>query len=122
MFAYAVGKAQRVLGGLDLSDDRSIGPIYAHCALQRMNKEYRKIGIALPETLYAVEEHKRGESFAGALVLAPLSLPSGPPSRDCKGGLPPKTPINLPNTAQSSAVRPPSACCKSLGHVSTTRG
>jgi putative mRNA 3-end processing factor len=71
VFAYALGKAQRVLRGLDSGDGRSIGPTYAHGAVQRLNEEYRKSGIALPETLYAGEERKRGESFARALVLAP---------------------------------------------------
>ncbi len=47
LFAYPLGKAQRLLAGID----PSIGPIAAHPAVQRYNAIYRGQGIALPETL-----------------------------------------------------------------------
>lgn len=56
--AYPLGKAQRVLAGLD----PSIGPIVAHDSVARYNAIYRGHGIALPET---------AGSGPGALVLSP---------------------------------------------------
>jgi putative mRNA 3-end processing factor len=43
LYAYPLGKAQRVLAALD----RSIGPIRVHPAVERINALYRKQGIAL---------------------------------------------------------------------------
>ncbi|MDZ4746781.1 MAG: DNA ligase-associated DEXH box helicase [bacterium] len=44
--AYALGKAQRLLGTLDTS----IGPFYTHGSVEKMNTMLRANGIALPET------------------------------------------------------------------------
>lgn len=44
LFAYALGKAQRLLAGLD----QSVGPVYAHRDIDAMNDLYRQSGIALP--------------------------------------------------------------------------
>src|SRR5438067_3476149 len=49
LFAYALGKAQRVLAGVD----RTIGPIYTHGAVERLTGIYRDEGIPLPETTHA---------------------------------------------------------------------
>jgi putative mRNA 3-end processing factor len=68
VFAYALGKAQRVLAGLN----PSIGPIWCHGSVESMNAVYRASGIALPPTAYA----GRGDSqrnWGGSLVLAPPS-------------------------------------------------
>ena len=46
LFAYALGKAQRVLAGVDAS----IGPIYAHGPVERYTAIYREGGVALPAT------------------------------------------------------------------------
>jgi putative mRNA 3-end processing factor len=73
VFAYSLGKAQRVLAGVDAA----IGPIYCHGAVERMNDSYRASGVALPPTQYA----GRGESkrdWAGALILAPPSALASP--------------------------------------------
>jgi putative mRNA 3-end processing factor len=73
VFAYALGKAQRILGGIDAS----IGPILCHGAVQRVNEEYRRSGIALPPTAHAgVGSH--GRDWDGALVLAPPSAMGSP--------------------------------------------
>ena len=80
VFGYSLGKAQRIQAGLD----PSIGPIYAHGAVMRMNEAYehtrtarRDVGTpirALPKVTYAGDEKRtRGESFAGALIVAPPS-------------------------------------------------
>jgi putative mRNA 3-end processing factor len=60
LFAYALGKAQRLLAGLD----PSIGPIYLHGAVEKVTNAYREGGVALPATRPA-SEPKRGSSFAG---------------------------------------------------------
>lgn len=65
---YALGKAQRLLAGIDAS----IGPIYCHGAVEACNRDYRQSGVALPETQYA-GTGERGKDFAGSLVVAPPS-------------------------------------------------
>jgi len=69
MFAYALGKAQRVLAGLR---DANIGPIYTHGAIERLNRDYRDSGIAIADTIYA-SELPRGHDFSNGLILAPPS-------------------------------------------------
>ncbi len=68
LFAYALGKAQRLLAGVD----ETIGPILIHGAVNRFVDAYRHAGIAQPTTYYADSEavrHHRGQ----ALVIAPPS-------------------------------------------------
>lgn len=67
IFAYALGKAQRILAGIDAS----IGPIFTHGAVERLNEAYRTSGIPLPETIRATTTAKR--DYAGALIVAPVS-------------------------------------------------
>jgi putative mRNA 3-end processing factor len=68
IFAYSLGKAQRVMNGVD----RSIGKIFTHGAVERLTEAYRESGVDLPETKYvgAVENKK---DFAGSLIVAPPS-------------------------------------------------
>ena len=68
IFAYSLGKSQRVMNGID----RSIGKIFTHGAVERLTEAYRESGVDLPETKYvgAVENKKE---FAGSLVVAPPS-------------------------------------------------
>lgn len=68
LFAYALGKAQRLLAGVD----PAIGPIYTHGAVEKVNAVYRAAGVALPETRSAINM-PRGTRWAGALVVAPPS-------------------------------------------------
>ena len=68
LFAYALGKAQRVLAELARCTDR---PIYVHGALMPLMDIYRESGVAMVQALRATEE-SRGRSFAGELVVAPL--------------------------------------------------
>lgn len=72
VFAYSLGKAQRILAGIDAS----IGPIVCHGAVARMNSAYREAGVALPPTLRASEIDKA--ALRGALVIAPPSAQSTP--------------------------------------------
>jgi putative mRNA 3-end processing factor len=67
LYAYAFGKAQRVLSGLDAS----IGPIVCHGALKPLNDVYRERGVDLPRTQLVSETDKAG--LTRALVLAPPS-------------------------------------------------
>lgn len=68
IFAYALGKSQRLLNGID----RSIGNIFTHGAVERLTQAYRASGVDLPATTYvgAVENKKE---FAGSLIVAPPS-------------------------------------------------
>jgi putative mRNA 3-end processing factor len=68
LFAYALGKAQRILAGLD----RSIGPILTHGAVEKINQCYRDLDINLPETKY-IGELGKSDLPDGALVIAPTS-------------------------------------------------
>jgi len=47
LYAYSLGKAQRLLAGLN----PEIGPIYAHSTIEEMNALYRSSGVPLPQTL-----------------------------------------------------------------------
>jgi putative mRNA 3-end processing factor len=69
MFAYALGKAQRLLAGLA---DADIGPVFTHGAVERLNRDYRDGGIRLANTQYATAM-PRGTQFAGSLIVAPPS-------------------------------------------------
>ena len=72
LFAYALGKAQRALAGVDAS----IGPIYTHGAVEKLTRIYRDEGIRLPETTAVVEAGER--DWSRALILAP-PLANGTP-------------------------------------------
>ena len=73
VFAYAFGKAQRILASVD----DSIGPIVVHGAVEALNRGYRESGVPLPATRM-VGELGTKENFAGALVVAPPSAQSSP--------------------------------------------
>lgn len=68
VFAYPLGKSQRVLSGLD----PAIGPIFCHGAVERMNRVYRETDVALPETLYTGMVD-RGYDWSRGIVIAPPS-------------------------------------------------
>ncbi|MFL6375032.1 MAG: ligase-associated DNA damage response exonuclease [Pyrinomonadaceae bacterium] len=68
IFAYSLGKAQRILAGVD----PTIGRIYSHGAVERLTQAYREAGVKLPKTTYAgsVENKK---DFIGSLIIGPPS-------------------------------------------------
>lgn len=68
LYAYALGKAQRVLAGIDTG----IGPVLAHGAIMRMNQAYGAAGVELPAIIHATDDAAR-EHRGRALVLAPPS-------------------------------------------------
>ena len=73
VFAYALGKAQRLLAALG----DGVGPIYCHGAVERMNEIYRGSGIPLPETPNPAEQ-PRGTDWSKALIVAPPSANGTP--------------------------------------------
>jgi putative mRNA 3-end processing factor len=68
VFAYSLGKAQRVLAGML---GREQGAIYTHGAVERLTQEYRASGVKLPDTTYAAAAAR--SDWAGSLILAPPS-------------------------------------------------
>jgi putative mRNA 3-end processing factor len=68
LLGYALGKAQRLLSGIDASR----GPILIHGAVQRYVDIYRRAGIELPPTIYAGSDASRLHR-GKALVIAPPS-------------------------------------------------
>ena len=58
LFAYALGKAQRVLAGVDAS----IGPIHTHGAVERYTAIYRESGVPLPAHFTRRRRSRRARS------------------------------------------------------------
>jgi putative mRNA 3-end processing factor len=73
IFAYALGKAQRIIARLDAS----IGPIYCHGAVERVNNDYRATGIRLPETQYAGRGDTKRD-WASSIIVSPPSAIASP--------------------------------------------
>jgi len=70
VFAYALGKAQRLLAGIAaIESAREIGPLVVHGAVRVCVDAYREAGVALPEVA-AATDHSR-EELSRALVIAP---------------------------------------------------
>ena len=74
LFCYVLGKAQRILAGLSELTDR---PVYVHGALEPITGSYREAGVRMLPTL-PVAETAKGRSFAGELVLAPITARGSP--------------------------------------------
>ncbi len=68
LLAYALGKAQRVLSGID----PELGPIFTHGAVEKLNGAYREAGVSLPTTTY-VGAAEAGTDWRQALIVAPPS-------------------------------------------------
>ncbi len=68
LYGYALGKAQRLLSGLD----QSIGPILTHGAVETMTALYRHAGVRMPHTTYATVD-QRDPAWSRAIVVAPPS-------------------------------------------------
>jgi putative mRNA 3-end processing factor len=76
LYGYALGKAQRLLAGLD----PDVGPIWLHGAVERMTQEYRAAGIPLPPA-QPVSAARPKHNWAGAMIVAPPSAHNSPWSR-----------------------------------------
>ncbi len=77
--AYSLGKAQRVLQGLD----PGIGTIFTHGAVENTNAVIRAQGIALPATERVTYETDK-KRFPGSIIIAPPSALASPWSRKFK--------------------------------------
>lgn len=73
LFAYAVGKAQRLLAALD----PTIGPILVHGAVNRFLPAYEAAGTALPPTMHADRDAAKAANRR-AIVIAPPSADATP--------------------------------------------
>lgn len=70
--AYSLGKAQRILQGVD----PSIGKIYTHTAVENINEVFREQGIPLPTTIQVTGTLNRKECIGGLVVAPPSALNS----------------------------------------------
>jgi putative mRNA 3-end processing factor len=73
LFAYPLGKAQRLLAGIE----STVGPIYTHGAVEQFNRIYRESGVALPPTAYARSAPPKTD-WTRALILAPPMAKNSP--------------------------------------------
>ncbi len=73
IYAYSLGKAQRVIGGID----PSIGPIFAHGAVMNLLPPYEQAGIKLPPVNKALLETAK-EAKGRGLIIAPPSAAGSP--------------------------------------------
>ena len=74
LFCYTLGKAQRVLAELAARTDRAV---FVHGMMLPVIQAYRDAGITMLP-VRSVTEQPKGTSFAGELVLAPLSARGTP--------------------------------------------
>jgi putative mRNA 3-end processing factor len=73
LFAYSLGKAQRVLAGIDAQ----AGPIHTHGAVEKFCDLYREAGVALAPTTH-VGAAPAGRDWSRALIVAPPSANGTP--------------------------------------------
>jgi putative mRNA 3-end processing factor len=73
LFAYALGKAQRILAELAAITDE---PVFLHGAVAGLVDAYRAQGILMLPTLPAIQPKPAG--YAGALIIAPPSAAGSP--------------------------------------------
>ncbi len=70
IFAYSLGKAQRVMGSVDAT----IGPIITHSSIENVNAVFRSAGISLPTSHLLSNARMMGSS----LIIAPGQTDSSP--------------------------------------------
>jgi len=68
--AYSLGKAQRIIAGLDTS----IGPILTHGAVENTNAVLRAQGYGLPQTHRVTADTVKAEAKGGIVVAPPSAL------------------------------------------------
>lgn len=73
LYCYALGKAQRVLAGIDAG----IGPLFTHGAVERLNDAYRAAGVQLPPTT-RVSQAPADIDWTRTLIVAPPSAHGTP--------------------------------------------
>lgn len=68
IIGYSLGKAQRIIQGLDTS----IGPILTHGAVENINQALRNDGVSLNETIRVTADFNKNQ-LNGSIVVAPPS-------------------------------------------------
>lgn len=69
LLSYSLGKAQRILAGVD----NSIGPIFCHGAVENLNEAYRASAVHLPATASVINANRETD-WSQTLVIAPPSV------------------------------------------------
>lgn len=70
MYGYSLGKAQRLLAGLD----PQIGPLGAHGAVLPFVRAYREAGVALPSPVHANPETAKSLRGRGLIIGPPSAM------------------------------------------------
>jgi len=73
IYAYSLGKAQRVMGSVDTT----IGPIFTHGSVESMNAVFRQAGISLPNS-NLLDNKVDKDLVRGSLIIAPGSTDNSP--------------------------------------------
>jgi putative mRNA 3-end processing factor len=76
IMGYSLGKAQRILSGLDCD----LGPIFVHGSIFRINQAYALGGVQLPPTLYPSSVDAKFD-FSKSIIVAPPSVQGTPWTR-----------------------------------------
>ncbi len=71
LFGYSLGKSQRIIKNID----HSIGPVYVHKTVGKMNDVIRRDGANLPDTI-TLDENANANEVKGNLIIAPPSITS----------------------------------------------
>ena len=74
LFAYALGKAQRLLCGID----STIGPIGIHGAVEKMLPYYRAAGRPIPDSVFKASAENKEKLKGVGLIIAPASVQNTP--------------------------------------------
>jgi putative mRNA 3-end processing factor len=70
IFAYALGKAQRIIKNVDLE----IGKIYTHGAVENATDALRKTGLDLPQTIKITNDISKKEYHGNLVIATPASI------------------------------------------------
>ena len=77
LYAYILGKSQRILAELARLDDLPERVVYTHGATQKMVQIHRDAGVRMLDTRLVADEPKK-TAWSGRLVLAPPSVRRSP--------------------------------------------
>lgn len=72
LFGYSLGKSQRIIKNIN----HSIGPVFVHKTVGKMNEAIIQDGGELPGTI-TINEKMNAENIKGNLIIAPPSIISG---------------------------------------------
>ncbi len=75
LFAYSLGKSQRILAELMAHTDEEV---LVHGSVENLTRIYRENGVRMLPTRRVREAHEEKEDFAGRLVIAPPSAHRSP--------------------------------------------